>query len=152
MPSVSLRLKALTPPLAVAVLLAAGCFYSPSGVNSATTLPGGTTASGAALPGDLYPTPDANGIVTLNYTPPADKTDVNSVQFQFSPPDGSTPTAELDDSFSDGFTATFDATPLQPGLYTVDVFLNDDTSPSAKMPFLVPAGAASGSSSTASGT
>ncbi|HEY9723337.1 MAG TPA: hypothetical protein V6D47_15105 [Oscillatoriaceae cyanobacterium] len=152
MPSVSLRLKALLPPLAVAALLAAGCFYSPTGTNDASTLPGGVDASGTALTGDLYPTPDANGIVTLNYTPPADRTDVNSVQFQFSPPDGSTPTAELDDSFSDGFTATFDATPLQPGLYTVDVFLNDDNAPSAKIPFLVPAGAATDTSSSASGT
>lgn len=147
---VSLSTTSLLAPLAALALFGAGCFFSPTGINQANTLPGGTTASGAALPAALYPTPDANGVVTLSYTPPANRTDVTAVQFQFSPPDGSSPTARLDDSFSDGFTATFDAKPLQPGLYTVDVFLNDDTTPSAKLPFLVPAGAASGTSTASS--
>jgi hypothetical protein len=115
--------------LTLAAALTAGCFYAPTGTNKAT---------------DAVPVP-ADGKVSLSYTVPAGK-DATKVTFKVEEkPD----VTALDDSTNNPHTVSLDVSSLAAGFYTVDVLLNDETDPTAKLFFVVP-GAAPAASDTGS--
>jgi hypothetical protein len=105
------------------------CFFSPTGSNASPV---------------LYPSPDG-GHVKLRYFPP--KGDVTKATFTIK--DHTDITIPPDDAPDDdnGLTADIDVSKLTPGVYTVDVTLNDDADPTGHMTLLVP-GAASGDGGT----
>jgi len=123
-----------TPAIVVGILagpLMSSCFYSPSGTNASNV---------------LYPSPDTGGHIQLQYFPP--RSDVAKATFGVQDHDDIT--IPPDDTPDDGFTADIDVSKLTPGIYTVNVTLDEDTDPTGHMTLLVP-GVASGDGS-ASGT
>lgn len=122
-----------TPAVMVGVLagpLMSSCFYSPSGTNASSV---------------LYPSPDANGHIQLQYFPPKS----GASKATFAVQDHDTITIPPDDTPDDGFTADIDVSKLTPGVYTVNVTLDDAADPSGHMTLLVP-GVASGDGSASS--
>jgi hypothetical protein len=116
------------PAVLVAVVtgpLLSSCFFSPTGSNASPV---------------LYPSPDG-GHVQLRYYPP--RTDVTKATFSIV--DHTDVTIPPDDAADDenGITADIDVSKLTPGIYTVDVTLDDDADPTGHMTLLVP-GVASG--------
>lgn len=110
---------------AAALLLLAGCIYSPVGTNVST---------------QIYPAPDESGQVTVTYNPPAavSPTEVTFLLELGGEEEAASAPSELDDSPDDGFTATFDASSLEFGMYFVSVFVDDEEFPSGRVAFVVP--------------
>jgi hypothetical protein len=103
----------------LAATLMSGCFYSPTGVNSAA---------------EAVPVPDS-GKVALSYTVP-EGVDASKVTFKV---EGNDTVTALDDSTNNPHTVSLDVSSITtPGYYTVDVLLNDDTDPTAKLFFVIP--------------
>lgn len=117
-------LLAVTAGLSLA--FAAGCLYSPSGVNTSTT---------------LYPIPDENSVVTVSHTLPTGKTAPSKVTFQVSGQDaeatGLPDPKEIEDTGPE-YVATFATDKLESGLYFVDIFYDEEEAPAAKQAFVVP--------------
>ena len=110
---------------AAALLLLTGCPYSPVGTNVST---------------QIYPAPDSSGQVTVTYNPPAtvSPTEVTFLLELGGEDEAASAPSELDDSPDDGFTATFDASSLEFGMYFVSVFVDDEEFPSGRVAFVVP--------------
>lgn len=109
--------------IALASLTAAllsGCFYAPTGVNKAA---------------ESVPVPES-GKVALSYTVPAG-VDATKVTFKV---EGQDAVQALDDSTNNPHTVSLDVSSIadKPGYYTVDVLLNDQTDPTAKLYFVIP--------------
>lgn len=129
------------PAVLVAVVtgpMLSSCFFSPTGSNASPV---------------LYPSPDG-GHILLRYYPP--RSDVTKATFSIV--DHTDITVPPDDAADDenGITADIDVSKLTPGIYTVDVTLDDDADPTGHMTLLVPGvagdGAASDTGSTDSGS
>ncbi|MFP5502063.1 MAG: hypothetical protein ACLGIN_06210 [Candidatus Sericytochromatia bacterium] len=110
---------------AAALLLLTACPYSPVGNNASY---------------QIYPAPDESGQVTVTYNPPAtvSPTEVTFLLELGGEDEAASAPSELDDSPDDGFTATFDASSLEFGMYFVSVFVDDEEFPSGRVAFVVP--------------
>ncbi|MDB5098841.1 MAG: hypothetical protein JWM80_3262 [Cyanobacteria bacterium RYN_339] len=111
------------PAVMIGVLAAplmSSCFYSPIGSNTSPV---------------LYPSPE-NGKVALRYFPP--KTGAAKATFVVKDhPEVVIPPDDAPDD-EDGLTAQIDTSKLTPGVYIVDVSLDDEDPASGHMTLFVP--------------
>lgn len=107
------------------LLVLAGCLYSPLGTNQSTR---------------AYATPDEKGLVRLTFPNPG-----NGEKATFQLREAADIAIAPDDSAGDGFVAVVDTTKLvEPGVYFVEMTVDNAESPSATLPFLKPKAAPAG--------